>query len=64
MIWGESSGIDSSWLYSGAWIEWAKKEKAALFLLEHRYYGKSQPIYKPMNKPMFTTEDLRWLSSR
>ena len=42
----------------GAWIEWAQREKAALFILEHRYYGESHP------KPTLTTEDMKWLSSR
>ena len=64
MIGGESSGISSDMIYSGAWIEWAQKEKAALFVLEHRYYGKSQPFYKSIFKPTLTTEEMQWLSSR
>ena len=56
--------IDGEWesgpgrLTSGAWLDWAIKEKAALFVLEHRYYGKSRPTEK------ITTEELQWLSSR
>ena len=37
---GEAS---PSWLSYGAWIDWAKEQKAALFILEHRFYGKSKP---------------------
>ena len=56
--------IDGEWesssagLSYGAWLDWARKEKAALFVLEHRYYGKSRPTDK------ITTEELQWLSSR
>ena len=57
-IGGEGPGINSVWLNYGAWIDWAKKEKAALFILEHRYYGESHPT------PTLTTEEMRWLSSR
>ena len=57
-IGGEGPGINSAWLNYGAWIDWAKKEKAALFILEHRYYGESHPT------PTLTTEEMRWLSSR
>ena len=57
-IGGEGPGISSAWLNYGAWIDWAKKEKAALFILEHRYYGESHPT------PTLTTEEMRWLSSR
>ena len=57
-IGGEGPGISSAWLNYGAWIEWAKREKAALFILEHRYYGLSHPT------KTLTTEELRWLSSR
>jgi len=57
-IGGEGPGISSVWLNYGAWIEWAQREKAALFILEHRYYGESHP------KPTLTTEDMKWLSSR
>ena len=42
----------------GAWLEWARKEKAALIVLEHRYYGKSHPT------PSLTTKELPWLSSK
>ena len=64
MIGGESSGISANMINYGAWIEWAQKEKAALFVLEHRYYGESQPFYKSIYKPTLTTEEMRWLSSR
>ena len=55
---GGEAAISDHWLHDGAWIEWAKKQKAALFMLEHRYYGKSHPT------PSITTEELVWLSSR
>ena len=56
MIDGEGSGISSEMLYSRAWYKWA--QKAAMFVLEHRYYGQSHPT------PNVTTENMRWLSSR
>ena len=55
---GGEGEISSDWLNYGAWIDWAKKEKAALFILEHRYYGESHPT------PTLATEEMRWLSSR
>ena len=39
-------------------IEWAKKHNAAIFTLEHRFYGQSHPT------PDLSTENLQWLSSR
>ena len=45
-------------LYDGAWIKWAIKNKAALFILEHRYYGLSRPT------PDLRTQNLQGLSSR
>merc|ERR1712226_494502 len=55
---GGEGAISTGWLYSGAWIEWVKEQKAALFILEHRYYGQSHPT------PSITTDELKWLSSR
>ena len=31
-IGGEGSGESDYWLSNGAWIEWAKEQKAALFI--------------------------------
>jgi len=45
-------------VYYGAWIEWAKREKAALFVLGHRYYDHGHPT------PSLTTKELSWLSSK
>ena len=36
----------------------ARKEKAALFILEHRYYGESKPT------TTITSDEIQWLSSR
>ena len=55
---GGESDASPSWLSNGAWIEWAKEQKAALFILEHRYYGKSHPTKS------LETSNLQWLSSR
>ena len=52
---GEAS---PGFLYNGAWLEWANKHNAALFILEHRYYGLSHPTSD------LSTENLQWLSSR
>ena len=57
MIGGE--GPVPPWeVMGGAWIEWAKKHNAAMFALEHRYYGMSHPT------PDSSIENLQWLSSR
>ena len=58
MIGGESPEPMEFFLVFGAWIEWAKKHNAALFLLEHRFYGESHPT------PDLSTENLQWRSSR
>lgn len=42
MIGGEGT-ISPKWMYTGAWIEYAKEFNALCFQLEHRYYGKSHP---------------------
>lgn len=42
MIGGEGE-ISSKWMYSGAWIDYAKEFNALCLQLEHRYYGKSHP---------------------
>ena len=55
---GGESAISHTWLTDGAWIKWAKEQNAALFVLEHRYYGESHPTLST------TTEELSWLSSR
>ena len=68
LIGGEGAGIQKweQWkkmedgptqLY-GELAKWANDYHAAIFYLEHRYYGESIPIqYK-------TIEDFSWLSSR
>ena len=55
---GGGGRASPSFLYTGAWLEWANKHNAALFILEHRFYGESHPT------PDFSTENLQWLSSR
>ena len=42
----------------GMWYEWAKQHGAAMFVLEHRFYGQSHP------KPDMSRENLEYLSSR
>lgn len=42
MIGGEGE-MSAKWMYSGAWIDYAKEMNALCFQLEHRYYGKSHP---------------------
>ena len=42
----------------GRLVKWAKQHKAAIFYLEHRYYGGSIP------KKYEDREDFTWLSSR
>jgi len=57
MIGGEGEA-NPVWLSTGAWKEYAKNEKAAMILLEHRYYGKSHPT-KDMS-----VKNLNWLTSK
>jgi pimeloyl-ACP methyl ester carboxylesterase len=57
MIGGE--GEESpGWLNYGQWSKWAKENGAAMFLLEHRYYGQSKPTED------MSTENMRYLSSK
>ncbi|KAL3276152.1 hypothetical protein HHI36_020871 [Cryptolaemus montrouzieri] len=42
MIGGEGEASDK-WMTEGSWIDYAKKFRALLFQVEHRYYGKSHP---------------------
>ena len=48
----------SSWLEYGMWYEWAQQHGAAMFVLEHRFYGQSRP------RPDMSRENLEYLSSR
>ena len=42
----------------GQWAKWAKENGAAMFLLEHRYYGQSKPTED------MSTPNMIYLSSR
>ena len=53
IIQGEGYMWDQWVQSSGPYKEWAKEQKGAMFTLEHRYYGNSQP-----------GQDYTWLSSR
>jgi len=57
MIGGEAEA-SPGWIGYGQWSKWAKENGAAMFLLEHRYYGKSRPTED------MSTENMRYLSSR
>merc|ERR1711892_59506 len=57
MIGGEAEA-NPKWLTYGQWSKWAKENGAAMFLLEHRYYGQSQPTED------MSTENMRYLSLR
>nr|XP_018905597.1 PREDICTED: putative serine protease F56F10.1 [Bemisia tabaci] len=54
---GGDRDMDVGWLRQGFIAEQAEKFKAALFTIEHRFYGKSQP------KPDLKTTSLKYLSS-
>lgn len=41
---GGSEEVNPVWLLEGAWTQYAKTYKALLVMLEHRFYGKSQPL--------------------
>ena len=57
MIGGEGEA-NPEWLEAGSWLTYAREEGAAMVLLEHRYYGHSQPT------PDLSVKNLAWLSSR
>uniref|UniRef100_A0A1B6MS95 Serine protease K12H4.7 n=1 Tax=Graphocephala atropunctata TaxID=36148 RepID=A0A1B6MS95_9HEMI len=56
MIGGEGEA-SPKWMVEGAWVDYAKKYKALMFQLEHRFYGKSHPTSDT------SVENLRYLSS-
>merc|ERR1712002_205565 len=57
MIGGEGEA-SAGWMQYGQWYKWAEQQGAAMFQLEHRYYGKSQPVED------MSTENMVYLSSR
>merc|ERR1711887_70967 len=57
MIGGEAAA-NPKWMTYGQWYKWAEENNAAMFELEHRYYGQSQPTED------MSTENMRYLSSR
>merc|ERR1712002_375010 len=57
MIGGEGEA-SAGWMQCGQWYKWAEQQGAAMFQLEHRYYGKSQPVED------MSTENMVYLSSR
>merc|ERR1719370_750557 len=57
MIGGEAEA-NPKWMTYGLWYKWAEENGAAMFELEHRYYGQSQPTED------MSTENMRYLSSR
>merc|ERR1719320_844947 len=57
MIGGEAEA-NPKWMRYGQWYKWAQENGAAMFELEHRYYGQSQPTED------MSTDNMRYLSSR
>merc|ERR1711970_1552263 len=57
MIGGEAAA-NPKWMTYGQWYKWAEENGAAMFELEHRYYGQSHPTED------MSTENMRYLSSR
>jgi pimeloyl-ACP methyl ester carboxylesterase len=57
MIGGEAEA-SWGWLKYGQWFKWAQQHGAAMFLLEHRFYGASAPTED------MSTENMVYLSSR
>jgi len=55
---GGESEASPGWLNYGMWYEWAKLHGAAMFVLEHRFYGRSHPT------PDMSRENMKYLSSR
>ncbi|XP_045200651.2 putative serine protease F56F10.1 [Mercenaria mercenaria] len=57
MLGGEEE-VNTAWLVDGAWQQYASDHGAFLVLLEHRYYGKSQPVSD------ISTPNLQYLNSK
>jgi len=55
---GGEAEANPRWLDYGAWYKWAQENGAAMFVLEHRYYGQSKPTED------MSTENMKFLSSR
>ncbi|XP_052784512.1 putative serine protease K12H4.7 isoform X2 [Mya arenaria] len=57
MLHGQSAA-NPVWMVTGAWHEYARQHGALMVMLEHRFFGESQPTDN------VTSESLRFLSSR
>merc|ERR1719510_1850063 len=55
---GGEAEASPGWLNYGAWYQWAQENGAAMFVLEHRYYGQSKPTED------MSTGNMKFLSSR
>merc|ERR1719242_2978591 len=55
---GGEAEANPRWLDYGAWYKWAQENGAALFVLEHRFYGESKPTED------MSGENMKYLSSR
>ena len=55
---GGEAEASPGWLNYGAWYKWAQENGAAMFVLEHRFYGQSKPTED------MSTENMKFLSSR
>ena len=55
---GGEAEANPIWLEYGLWHTLAQEHHAAMFILEHRYYGKSEPT------PDMHTQNMKYLSSR
>merc|ERR1719219_1989911 len=55
---GGEAEASPGWLNYGAWYQWAQENGAAMFVLEHRYYGQSKPTED------MSTENMKYLCSR
>ena len=62
LILGGEAAADPIWLLEGAWIQYAQMYNALLVMLEHRYYGESQPlpyVYFSSWQRLFTCASLK-----
>lgn len=50
---GGEGPADPVWMENGAWIQYAQDHNAFLFMVEHRFYGKTHPTGSALHAVCF-----------